>query len=344
MGNVNITNSFCNDIAAGKIPGREFWFKFGECQIDTSLTSLWAGASTLQPGLYQYPTVAAKHELFAGALDVGKVVSVSGLNENWKKQSEEVTLVNGAVQTTYEYLRHYRQSVILGDSLIGAVQLRDIGGLGNVYGYIEDGGFQINQSQAGVYPVPAGHRLFVDRISISKSDIQPIKIYASVRDIGMFGTNTPFRVQLNYNLADAGLFVDETGIPFALTEKIDLEIRGISTGNKTSDVAVNLFGCLERVSSVPIDVKNYSVVAGSGQAVLTWDDYTPADKQDQESFKIEYFDTSNPGLVKSFTVARDEIGVTVHGLTTGVEYQINAYFVGYDNKLSNAVSQTVTIL
>jgi len=52
---VYITNSYDDDISRGSVSYKENWHKFGEAKIGDSITTIWSGASSLQPGLYVYP-------------------------------------------------------------------------------------------------------------------------------------------------------------------------------------------------------------------------------------------------------------------------------------------------
>ena len=103
------------------------------------------------------------------------------------------------VETEYEYIRIFRMSVIMGDSMVGSTFCEEQGG-GYLYAHI-DAADNVNQTQMAIYTVPAGHNIYIKKSVCTKADDEPCKIYISIRDIGHYGYNTPFRASLNYNTA-----------------------------------------------------------------------------------------------------------------------------------------------
>lgn len=337
--NVKIRNDQLSDVSAGRVDNEEFWFKFGEGEVDTSLTTLWSG-SAVQSGLYEYPTTAIKMYLeSSSSSDTDQSVAIGGIDKNWKLQSEVIEL-NGTtpVASVYEYLAIFRLSVVGGSDLAGTVLLQNQAG-DKLYGHIDNGGEQVNQSQMVIYPVPAGHSLFIKRLSITKLDSEPCKIFGSIKEVGKYGTDTPFRAQLNYNLSANGV-IDETPHPFPISEKTYLEFRGIATTQKTTDIAVNLWGHLERNNSVPIDLENFALTAGDGQITVSWDEQTPAETSDAKGFIIEWSDTNQS--LGSVLLPGTDSSYVITGLTNGTEYTVTAKWVGYDDLTSTVESDTAT--
>lgn len=348
--NINIKNSHAADISAGKLMDEWFWYKFGECELDTSLQSIWSGATSIQPGLYQYidrnnfgvPETLTLYS--SSAADVGQTVHITGLNKNKKPQSEIVTL-NGTVgiDTLYEYLRVFRMSTIMG-TVTGFLTLE--GTDGTLYAHIEDSGLQINQTQMAIYTVPAGHTLQIKKVTCTKSDTQPIKVYASIRELGKYGENTPFRVQLNWNSDNTG-FSDESPYPFFFSEYTDIEFRGIAISRRSSDVALNAFGHETRVNSVPVLLENLSAISTSDSITVTWDGQTPADMDDRKNIEVKWFiGTEQVGMknIRDRTVSSCLIDNLIDNLNSSTEYRVEVTWVGYDNRRGDVQELTISTI
>lgn len=341
-------NDYAEDISRGEVEGKSVWFKFGEGEIDTSLTTLWSGSS-LQAGTYKYPdyaeagTAVKMRAKSTSTSDVGNVLSIQGLDKNWKLQSEDITL-NGTtyVETQYAYIRVFR-GLIKEKGLVGVVTAEELtGGNDYIYLHIEDSGLDINQTQMALYSVPKGYSLYIKRVTCTKLDDDPLKIYLSLRETGKYGANSPFRVQLNYNAAVNG-FTDETPHPFPIGEMTDFEARGKATTVKSSDVAVNLFGHLERNNSVPVVPTTFAAVEGDGVLNLSWDLMTPAETQDFKAFKITYTLDGDTNIIDTIYIYdKTAVSQSISGLTNGQAYEFSIVFIGDDNLESAAATVTDT--
>lgn len=333
--NTKSNNDYSQDISSGLVENKSFWFKFGEGEIDTTLTTLWKG-SAVQAGLYVYPTTATIMNLVSSnAADTGQTVIINGLDANWKLQSEIVTTSGTTeVPTVYKYLRVFRISVLTGNNLTGNLSLTDPSD--NLIAYVAGGGEKVNQTQMAFYSVPAGHKLLLDTVDISKLDENPCEIYMSLKEIGKYGATTPLRSQLNWNIK-VGNFEQHFDHPFPVDGKTDLEIRGIATSvTKTGNMAVNLFGTLDRISSVPVAITNFTATSGDTEVTLSWDEQTPAETSDMKGFNI-----SN-GIDTVLVSAKDASSYTWTGLTNGTEYTFSITWVGYDDKTSSTSTATAT--
>jgi hypothetical protein len=338
--NVKIRNDVMTDVSAGRVDNESFWFKFGEGEIDTALTTCWSG-SAVQSGVYEYPTEAINMYLESTNAGDDQDVVIGGIDANWKLQSEVITLDGTTpVASVYKYLAVYRMSVIGGSDLAGTLLLQNQAGT-KLYAHIDNGGEKVNQSQMVLYQVPAGHSLFIKRLSITKLDDEPVKIFGSIKEVGKYGTDTPFRAQLNYNLSTDGV-IDETPHPFPITEKTYLEFRGIAATVKTSDIAINLWGHLERNNSVPIDLSNFAATAGVEKITLSWDEQTPAETADAKGFVVELWQGIDK--LQERLLAKDATGHEFTGLSSDLEYTVKAYWLGYDDRKSTVESSDVTPL
>ena len=352
--NVKQTNDFLNEVAKGLVPGKEGWNKFGEAEVaaGSTATTLWSGASTLQTGLYIYPdyaehgTAVKMRAKSDNAGDTDKYLAILGLDKHKKQQSEVLTLDGtNYVETAYEYLRVFRMICFDGtnnnNNLLGSVTLEELAGGNNyIFSHIEDGGLEINQTEMALYTVPAGHKLTVETVTVSPLDTEPVKIWPAVRDISETIYTSNFAKKLGWNINGVPL-VGNSKLGFVLDGEQEFEIRGIATTNKTADIAVNLFGQLDRENSVPVDLENFAVTAGEESITVSWDEQTPAETQDLKGFVVTW---SAGGVEVGSTLLSDptSTGMTIDGLTDGVEYTVTAKWVGYDNRESTIESDTAT--
>jgi hypothetical protein len=323
--NIKNNNHYYDDISSGKIENKSFWFKFGEGEIDTSATTLWSG-SDQQAGLYTYPTEAILMNLVSSnAGDTDQTIEIQGLDANYKLQTENVEL-NGTtpVSTVNKFFRVFRMAVTDGSTLAGWVKLYVSS---TIYGHIRAG---INQTQMMVYTVPAGHSLLVKSYVLTKADDDAVKI------MGMIKTGTgPFRDQFDINMLSGQSSV-QIDPPYKMSEKTDFEMRGVATTVKTSDIACNLFGILNREESVPVDITSFTATSGDTQVVLSWDEQTESETADMKGFVVS--DGTREVLITDKTAS----GYTFTGLTNGEEYTFSITWVGYDGKESDTSTATAT--
>lgn len=337
-------NDFHYDVSLDRIAGHEKIWKFGEGTITTTPTTVWMGSS-VQVGLYVYPAVAYLMDIVSDNVgDTTQSIVIQGLDKHWKKQ-EEVILITGLtpVTTQYKYLRINRMAVLGGGSLLGSIELTETTTTTPVYGFISDGGFDRNQTQQAFVSIPMGHTLLAESVDMTSFEAKKTNIYIVARDYiqaeELALTDPPFRVQLNWNLFNS-TYQPISRTPIPVTEKIDLELRGF-TENATDQVTSILQGVMIQNNSVPIDITSFASTPDTNTIGLTWDQFTPAEEQDQQNFLIEYKKTSNSRIFTK-EVATGEASTTITGLRSDTEYQITIYFIGYDRLKSNPVSLTVS--
>jgi hypothetical protein len=342
-----IENDYRADVTLGRVPRTSKYLKFAEGTITTSPTTVWSGSET-QPGVYIYPDQAyVMGAVSVSPLDTTQTMVIQGLDENWKVQ-EELIQLNGTtpVTTQFAYLRINRMLILGGGSLNGAVKLTQTGTTTPIYGYIRDGGFDINQTQQGFFSIPAGHIFLADSVDLTTYDAKKTNLYILVRewqraeDAGL--TDPPFRVQLNWNLFNMA-YQPITTVPVGVDGKSDLELRGY-TENSTDKATSVLQGVLVQQFSIPIDLGNYSVSnGGPGSITVSWDAQTPAETGDLLYFKVDYYETNNPSSRKEIRIDdRFSTGTTINGLISGVEYTVEAVWVGFDDRKSTTRINTIT--
>jgi len=354
MANSRIINDFNQDISAGHKEGKSQFNKFGESEVDTSLTTIWSG-TTLQAGLYTYPDNASlgvainMEAVSTSSLDAGKSLHITGLDVHRKLQTEVVVLDGTTpVVTLYKYLRVFRltnisnsEETIVLNNFIGVITIRDVGD-GFIYGHIEDAGLEINQSQMMIYSVPAGHELLLNNLIVSSAGNPNFKLFWSVKDPMKYGLASPFAVKSNFNMSGGDSLVVNIDYPYRLPEGADFEFRGIATGNKSGDVAVNVVGVLNRLKSVPVKITGFIPTAGDKQVTLIWDEFTPSENQDQNLFDFTYYKTATPNKKEVVSLEKDVTGYVVDGLENGEEYTFEIRFVGFDGLMSTATTTTET--
>jgi len=344
--NVKQMNDFQYDVALGRIDRVEKLWKFGEGNVSTTPTTVWKG-SVQQPGLYIYPDQAYIMDAVSDNIaDNTQTMIIQGLDKHWKLQ-EELVQLNGTtpVSTIYEYIRINRLSILGGGGLVGNVEVTQTGTTSPIYSYIADGNFERNQTQQAFVTIAVGHSFLAESIDISSFSGRKTNLYVVARnwkaaeDLGLI--DPPFRVQANWNLFNS-TFQVVSNVPIKVGERTDFEARGY-TENATDSVTSVLQGVLVQERSVPIDLGNFSAIAGTESIIVSWDLQTPAETSDMANFVVDiYSNVTNKLVVQKILTDKDSVGVTVNGLVTGVEYKVNAYWVGYDGRRSTIESANVT--
>ena len=230
---------FYLQVARKQIQFHENIFKFGNnTSVDDSLETIWS-----QGGLYSYLSAAtvlkvsssntADTEAGTGA----RTVELFGLDADYNEINETVTL-NGqtAVNTTKEYLRINRMIVRSAGSggqnagilYAGTGTVTD-GVPANKYATI-NGVQGSNQSLMSLWTVPSGYTGFLTQYDISNgtSTNTPAvcKVILSIRPFGEVFQSKDVKSLTN------GMHVEETfSVPVVITEKSDIEVRGLSSSN-----------------------------------------------------------------------------------------------------------------
>jgi len=192
-------------------------------------------------GVYAYPSSASVMTLSSSSASTNAVVSVVGLDANYREQTELVT-TNGQtpVSTTKSYLRinaAYALTGTVADSIYVGTGVVTAGVPANTYARIINGN---NRTEMGLYTVPLGHTLYVTRGNVSHGSDSSAYITARLmyRLQGLL-FSTAAKVTLNNKFID---FVFDNAI--ALPEKTDLETRAICSKQQTNAVSTSFQGIL----------------------------------------------------------------------------------------------------
>ncbi len=343
--NVKQMNNFQYDVALGRIDRTEKVWKFGEGEVTTSPTTVWKG-SEQQPGVYIYPDQPYIMQAVSDdAGDITQTMIIQGLDKHWKPQEEFIQL-NGTtpVNTLYEYLRINRLSILGGGSLLGNIEVTQTGTTSPIYSYISDGGFDRNQTQQAFVSVAAGYTMNVTSLENTSFESKKTNLYVLVKDWGLAEslglTDPPFRVQINWNLFrnTTNTFSD---VPIAVTEKIDVELRGY-TETGADNVTSVLQGVMHQLKSVPIDLQNFLLTAGETSITVYWDEQTPAETGDMANFVVDIY-RKDKLLNQYILTDKNSTGLTINDLITEEQYKIEAYWVGYDGRRSTIESHLITV-
>jgi len=224
-------------MGAGKIANARPVFVFGfNPDVQNTEETVWDHG-----GVYAYPSSASVMTLSSSSASTNAVVSVVGLDANYREQTELVT-TNGQtpVSTTKSYLRinaAYALTGTVADSIYVGTGVVTDGVPANVYARIINGN---NRTEMGLYTVPLGHTLYITRGNISHGSDSSAYITGRLmyRLQGLL-FSTAAKVTLNNKFID---FVFDNAI--ALPEKTDLETRAICSKQQQNAVSTSFQGIL----------------------------------------------------------------------------------------------------
>jgi len=233
---------FYLQVARKQIQFHENIFKFGNnTAVTDSLETIWA-----EGGLYSYITTATVLKVSSSSTadtsagTGARTVELFGLDADYNEINETITL-NGqtAVNTTKEYLRINRMIVRSAGSggqnagviYAGTGTVTD-GVPANKYATI-NGVQGSNQSLMSLWTVPSGYTAFLMHYDISNgtSTNTPAvcKVILSIRPFGEVFQSKDVKSLTN------GMHIEETfSFPIVITEKSDIEVRGVSSSASVS--------------------------------------------------------------------------------------------------------------
>lgn len=218
------------DVSREIVPEKKTLHKFGaNSAIDASEEVIMS-----QGGMINYLSSAEIPKIKSSSADddgdpegIGAwTVKIIGLDANWDEQEETVTL-NGQtlVALANTYIRVNRMYVVTGSVPVNA-------NIGTITLYQNDGTTAMvviaparGQSQFCAWTVPNGKTLFVNSFGISEVNNKRIRARLYIRDNTV--TNSVFRVQ-DETAAVAGQAIHHFEAPAKITQKTDIELRGVS--------------------------------------------------------------------------------------------------------------------
>jgi len=162
-------------VPRGQIAGHEVFNVFGYATaVSTSFVAVWENNSA-----YVFPTVASTMLVTSSsASDTAVTILISGLDINYARISESVTLTGtSAVTTTNSYFR-INSVVTTAGNAVGTVYVKDAGGV--TYAQITIGSGRTNMS---VFTVPAGYTAYLYQIDAWSSTSVTSGVYATFRSL-----------------------------------------------------------------------------------------------------------------------------------------------------------------
>ena len=223
---------FFIEVAKGNIPGQDSDNKFGEnLDVGTLEEDIQSQGGTLE-----FLTTAEKISIISsdttndidGGDNANKVI-IFGLDSNWNKISEEVTLEATEVNTTKEYLRVYRMYVSEVGTY-GATNLGTISGMASISGTKQiEIPAESGQSQTTHYSVPAGYSLIITGVHITVDTGKTIDFFGKFRTNANETSNNMGAVRIikTYKGLDSPLEVNFIGLK--IPEKSDIWTTAISS-------------------------------------------------------------------------------------------------------------------
>lgn len=237
-------------VSRKQIAFHESVYKFGyNGDVNGTEETIWS-----QGGIYSYPASAAQLYISSSSTadtDGGtgaNSVKIIGLDANYNEVEEDITLTGQTQKITQtSWLRVNRMYVTLagsGGAAAGTIYLANAGATagvptGTIYASILLGA---GQTEMAIYTVPAGYTLYLDDINFTAA-VSLANSYCQVRFIlRNFGTNV-FREQLRIVL-QSNTFIDRFNYPLRISEKTDIEARGLSVGSNNNPISASWQGIL----------------------------------------------------------------------------------------------------
>lgn len=207
-------------VARGQIGGHEVVNVFGYSTAtpSTGFIAAWENNSA-----YVFPTVASTMLVTSSsASDTAVTILINGLDANYARISESVTLTGTtAVTTTQSFLR-INSVVTTAGNAVGTVYVKDAGG--TTYAQITIGSGRTNMS---VYTVPEGYTAYFTQFDAFSSTSVTSGVYATFRAALTSSTGVN---NVTLSIPFLNDFSVTRPYPVAYTEKTDAQWQCKSSG------------------------------------------------------------------------------------------------------------------
>ena len=207
-------------VARGQITGHEVVNVFGYSSgtPNTGYIAAWENNSA-----YAFPTVASTMLVTSSsASDTAVTILISGLDANYARISELVTLTGtDAVTTANTYWRINSVATTAGNA-VGTMYVKNAGG--SVYAQVTIGSGRTNMS---VYTVPAGYTAYLSRFQAFSSTSVTSGIFATFR-AALTGSTGVTNVTLTIPFLND--YTVDRPYPIAVAEKTDIQYQCKSSG------------------------------------------------------------------------------------------------------------------
>ena len=211
-------------ISRGMVKGASFIHKFGAVpSLATNTTgTVWDKNDTVYPWA-TWATAGIVNVDSSSASDVGKSVTVVGLDENYNQISETITLTTQTNNnSSNSFIRIFRAFVSDGETNVGQISVQrdttDVAIITAGYG----------QTLMTVYTVPAGYTGYLYKGTCSAQSGADGTGNMFVRYFGQ----SSFRIGHTFEVSGAGgQYVYDFSFPIPIPEKSDIDVRITTRSN-----------------------------------------------------------------------------------------------------------------
>ena len=211
-------------ISRGMVKGASFIHKFGAVpSLATNTTgTVWDKNDTVYPWA-TWATAGIINVDSSSASDVGKSVTVVGLDENYNQISETITLTTQTNNnSSNSFIRIFRAFVSDGETNVGQISVQrdttDVAIITAGYG----------QTLMAVYTVPAGYTGYLYKGTCSAQSGADGTGNMFVRYFGQ----SSFRIGHSFEVSGAGgQYVYDFSFPIPIPEKSDIDVRITTRSN-----------------------------------------------------------------------------------------------------------------
>ena len=211
-------------ISRGMVKGASFIHKFGAVpSLATNTTgTVWDKNDTVYPWA-TWATAGIVNVDSSSASDVGKSVTVVGLDENYNQISETITLTTQTNNnSSNSFIRIFRAFVSDGETNVGQISVQrdttDVAIITAGYG----------QTLMAVYTIPAGYTGYLYKGTCSAQSGADGTGNMFVRYFGQ----SSFRIGHTFEVSGAGgQYVYDFSFPIPIPEKSDIDVRITTRSN-----------------------------------------------------------------------------------------------------------------
>jgi len=225
-------------VARGQISGHEMVNVFGYSSAtpNTGFIAAWENNSA-----YVFPSIASTMLVTSSsASDTAVIIRIDGLDANYVRVSESITLTGTTAVTTATNFFRINSVVTISGNAVGTIYVKDAGAV--IYAQIAIGSGRTNMS---VYSVPAGHTAYWTQFDAFSSTSVTSGVFATFR--ALLTNNTGVN-----NVALTIPFLNDFSItrpyPAGYPEKTDVQWQCKSSGA----------GLAIAVVSIGVLIKNFS--------------------------------------------------------------------------------------
>lgn len=207
-------------VARGQITGHEVVNVFGYSSAtpSTGFIAAWENNSA-----YAFPTVASTMLVTSSsASDTAVTILISGLDANYVRISELVTLTGTDAVTTANTYWRINSVVTTAGAAVGTVYVKNVGG--TTYAQITIGSGRTNMS---IYTVPAGYTAFWTQFNGFSSTSVTSGVYATFRALLTSSTGAS---NVTLSIPFLNDFSVTRPFPVAYAEKTDVQWQCKSSG------------------------------------------------------------------------------------------------------------------